>query len=102
METHFTWCIFAMTIHLGVATPYLAMSTLVFPPLGVEIALIAKIYFFKTFSHNFYSFSKSWLFMPYPSCLMQFATLETIRFPNSLGSLTFHSILNYGTRTLRR
>ena len=53
METHFTWCIFAMTIHLGVATPYLAMSTLVFPPLGVEIALIAKIQSSKTFGHNF-------------------------------------------------
>ena len=34
-----------MTIYLGEATPNLAMSTLAFPPLGVEIALIAKIQF---------------------------------------------------------
>ena len=42
-----------MTIYLGEATPNLAMSTLASPPLGVEIALIAKIYFSKTFGHNF-------------------------------------------------
>ena len=53
METYFIWCIFVMTIYLGEATPNLAMSTLAFPPLGVEIALIAKIQFSKTFGHNF-------------------------------------------------
>ena len=70
METYFIWCIFVMTIYLAQATPHLAMSILVLPLWGWKLHLLQRFNFPKLLATILYSFSKSWLFMPYSSCLI--------------------------------